>query len=60
MMYPLVCELADDGISVVVRCRVLKIARQPYCRWLACPVTDGELERAYLANALSGRPPRRS
>ena len=26
-------------------CRVLKIARQPYYRWLASPVTDAELER---------------
>lgn len=29
MMYPLVRELADDGIPVAVTCRVLKIARQP-------------------------------
>ena len=33
-------------------CRVLKIARQPYYRWLAHPVTDAELEQAYRANAL--------
>jgi len=32
--------------------RVLKIARQPYYRWLACPVTYAELEQAHLANAL--------
>lgn len=31
---------------------MLEVARQPYCRWLACPVTDRELEQAYLANAL--------
>jgi hypothetical protein len=52
MMYPLVRELADDGIPVTVTCRVLKIARQPYYRWLACPVTDRELDEAYLANAI--------
>ena len=51
-MYPLVRELAADGIPVAVTCRVLKIARQPYYRWLADPVTDAELEAAYLANAL--------
>ena len=34
-MYPLVRELAEDGIPVTVTCRVVKIARQPYCRWLA-------------------------
>lgn len=52
-MYPLVCELAADGIPVVVTCRVLKIARQPcYRRWLTNPVTAAELAEAYLANAL--------
>jgi transposase InsO family protein len=52
MMYPLVRELAADGIPVTVTCRVLKLARQPYYRWLACPVTDRELDDAYLANAI--------
>ena len=51
-MSPLVRELAEDGIPVTVTCRVLKIARQPYYRWLAAPVTDAELEEAYRANAL--------
>jgi transposase InsO family protein len=51
-MYPLVHELAADGIPVTVTCRVLKIARQPYYRWLKCPVTDAELTSAYRANAL--------
>jgi putative transposase len=52
MMYPLVRELAGDGIPVTVTCRVLNIARQPYYRWLASPVTDAELAQAYRANAL--------
>ncbi|NUJ90131.1 IS3 family transposase [Plantibacter sp. MCCC 1A11337] len=52
MMYPLVRELAVDGIPVTVTCRVLKIARQPYYRWLAHPVADSDLEQAYRANAL--------
>ena len=52
MMYPLVRELAADGIPVTVTCRVLKIARQPYYRWLKNPVTDRELDQAYLANAI--------
>lgn len=51
-MYPLVSELADDGIPVVVSCRVLKLARQPYYRWLRNPVTRRELDEAYRANAL--------
>jgi len=47
-----VSELAADGIAVAVTCRVLKLARQPYYRWLANPVTDSELVEAYRANAL--------
>ena len=51
-MYPLVRELAADGIPVAVTCRVLKMTRQPYYRWLANPVTDAELAAAYRSNAL--------
>ena len=52
MIYPLVSELAADGIPVTVTCRVLNIARQPYYRWLANPVTDGEWDEAKLMNAV--------
>ena len=52
MMYPLVKELATDGIPVVVSLRVLKLARQPYCRWLENPLTRTDLDQAYRANAL--------
>ena len=52
MMYPLVSELAADGVPVAVSCRVLKLARQPYYRWLAAPVTRSEVVEAYRANAL--------
>ena len=52
MMYPLVTELADAGIPVTVTCRVLKLSRQPYYRWLATPITPGEVVEAYRANAL--------
>jgi len=47
-----VSELAVDGIPVTVTCRVLKLARQPYYRWLAEPVSDALLEEAYLTNAI--------
>lgn len=52
MSYPLVRDLAADGIPVTVTCRVLKLARQPYYRWLANPITTAELDEAYRANAL--------
>jgi hypothetical protein len=47
-----VSELAAAGVPVAVTCRVLKIARQAYYRWLAQPVTEAELIQAYRANAL--------
>jgi putative transposase len=56
MIYPLVRDLAAAGapvrVPVAVTCRVLKIARQPYYRWLAQPVTDADWIEAHRANAL--------
>ncbi len=45
-------ELAVDGIPVAVTCRVLKLSRQPYYRWLAAPIRASEVVEAYRANAL--------
>ena len=52
MMFPLVRELAVEGYPVTVTCRVLKLCRQQYYRWVKTPITDGQLEEAYLANAI--------
>ena len=52
MMYPLVREVAVDGIPVTVTCRVVKIARQRSYRWLADPVSDTTRIEAQRANAL--------
>ena len=51
-MFPLVRELAVDGIPVTVTCRVLNLCRQQYYRWLDQPITDGQLDEAWLANAI--------
>jgi putative transposase len=51
-MFPLVRELAADGIPVAVTCRVLDLCRQQYYRWLTAPVTDQELDHAHLTNAV--------
>ncbi len=51
-MYPLVTELAVGGIPITVSCRVLKLARQPYYRWLKRPVAQAEWAEAHRANAL--------
>ena len=32
-MFPLVRELADDGIDVAVTCRVLNVSRSGYYEW---------------------------
>lgn len=37
---------------MAVTCRVLKLARQPYYRWRANPITDAERVEAHRANAL--------
>ncbi len=44
--------MSRDGVPVTVTCRVLKLARQPYYRWLTAPVTAAELQQAHRANAL--------
>ncbi|WP_127792103.1 IS3 family transposase [Agromyces sp. LHK192] len=55
MIYPLVRELAATGapvrVPVAVTCRVLKIAKQPFYRWLKAPVSDRCWEEAQLVNA---------
>ena len=52
MMYPLVRELAADGIPVAVTCGVLGFSRQAYYAWLAGPVTDRDWDVAHTINAL--------
>jgi len=52
MIYPLVNELAADGIPVAVTCRVLKIARAPFYRWQQHPVTQAVWVQAHRRNAL--------
>jgi putative transposase len=45
-------DLAGDQIPVTVSCRVLGLARQPYYRWLAEPVTVSEWDEALLWDAI--------
>jgi putative transposase len=52
MMFPLVRDLADDAVPVTVTWRVLKVCRQQYYRWIDCPVTDAELDQAWLTKAV--------
>lgn len=51
MMYPLVLELAADGIPVTVTCRVLGFSTQAFYKWKRDPVTDRDWDDAHLINA---------
>jgi putative transposase len=50
MMYPLVTDLADEGIPVALTCRVLGFSKQGYFKWRAKPICDRDLSDAYLIN----------
>ncbi len=52
MIYPLVRELAYDGFSVRLTCRVLKFSPHGYYRWARRPISHRDYENAYLTNAL--------
>ena len=51
MIYPLVRELASDGIPVKVTCRVLGFSPQGYYKWRANPVTQRDWSDAHLVDA---------
>jgi transposase InsO family protein len=51
MMFPLVLDLAADGVPVTVTCRVLGFSKQAFYQWKAQPVTDRDWADAHLINA---------
>ncbi len=51
MMYPLVTDLADEGIPVVLTCGVLGFSKQAYYKWRADPVSQRDWDDAHLINA---------
>jgi putative transposase len=51
MMYPLVLDLAADGIPVVVTCRVLRFSKQAFYSWRKNPITQRDWDDAHLINA---------
>lgn len=52
MTYPLVRDLATEGMPVVVTCRVLGFSPQAFYRWRANPCCDRDLDDAHLTNAI--------
>lgn len=51
MKFPLVHDLAGDGIPIEVACRVLGFSSQAYRKWRAHPVSDRDRADAHLINA---------
>lgn len=51
MTYPLVRDLAAEGIPVAVTCRVLGFTKQAFYKWRTKPCSDRDLDEAYLINA---------
>jgi putative transposase len=51
MSYPLVLDLAADGIPVAVTCRVLGFSKQAFYRWKQAPVSQRDWDQAHLINA---------
>ena len=50
-MYPLVLDLAGDGIPVTVTCRVLGFSTQAFYKWRKHPVSQRDWDNAHLINA---------
>jgi putative transposase len=51
MTYPLVCDLAAEGIPVAVTCGVLGFSKQGFYQWRADPVSQRDWDDAHLINA---------
>lgn len=52
MMYPLVGELAADGVPINVSCGVLGFSKQAYFAWQQRPYSDRDWDEAHLINAI--------
>jgi transposase InsO family protein len=50
MKYPLVLDLAADGVPVAVTCRVLGFSKQAFYAWRADPVPPRDWDEAHLIN----------
>jgi len=52
MMFPLVADLATEGVPVRLTCGVLGFSPQAFYKWRARPCSDRDLDDAYVTNAL--------
>lgn len=51
-MFPVVQELAADGVPVAVTCRVLNVSTSGYYEWRSRPASDRAWEQAHLMHAI--------
>jgi putative transposase len=51
MRYPLVLDLAAEGVPVAVTCRVLGFSKQAFYAWRNNPVSRRDWDEAHLINA---------
>jgi hypothetical protein len=51
MIFPLVLDLAADGIPVTVICRVLGFSKQAFYAWKKQPCSQRDWDDAHLINA---------
>ena len=52
MMFPLVADLAAEGVPVKVTCGVLGFSPQAFYKWKSKPCSDRDLDDAHLTNTL--------
>ena len=52
MIYPVVRELAADGIPVATVCRVLEVSTSGFYEWGTRPASDRDWEQAHLMDAI--------
>lgn len=52
MMFPLVCDLAAEGVWVRVTCGVLGFSTQAFYKWRSRPVSDRDWADAHTTNAI--------
>ena len=52
MTFPLVRDLAADGIPVTVTCGTLGFSTQAFYKWNACPISQRDWDDAHLVNAM--------
>lgn len=53
MIYAFICRACAD-LPVQTRCRVMKVSTSGFYAWRDQPVSDKDLDDAYLANTIVG------